>query len=51
MMGLLVFYARLGWVGGAGRVDLGLDGVVSRRTGLMTVDALLAGNGRVLERH
>ncbi len=45
-MGLLVFYAWLGWVGGAGRVDLGLDGVVPRRTGLMTVDALLAGNSR-----
>ncbi|HGW1293282.1 TPA: ABC transporter permease subunit [Klebsiella pneumoniae] len=47
MMGLLVFYAWLGWVGGAGRVDLGLDGVVPRRTGLITVDALLAGNGQV----
>ncbi|WP_201500803.1 ABC transporter permease subunit, partial [Escherichia coli] len=47
MMGLLVFYAWLGWVGGAGRVDLGLDGIVPRRTGLMTVDALLAGNGQV----
>ena len=47
MMGLLVFYAWLGWVGGAGRVDLGLDGVVPRCTGLMTVDALLAGNGQV----
>ena len=46
MMGLLVFYAWLGWVGGAGRVDLGLD-VVPRRTGLITVDALLAGNGQV----
>ncbi|VTM57440.1 dipeptide transport system permease DppB [Klebsiella pneumoniae] len=42
-----MFYAWLGWVGGAGRVDLGLDGVVPRRTGLMTVDALLAGNGQV----
>ena len=47
MMGLLVFYAWLGWVGGAGRVELGLDGVVPRCTGLMTVDALLAGNGQV----
>ncbi|KEA52307.1 ABC transporter permease [Mangrovibacter sp. MFB070] len=47
MMGLLVFYAWLGWVGGAGRLDFGLDGVVPRHTGLMTVDALLAGNGQV----
>jgi len=47
MMGLLLFYAWLGWVGGAGRLDLGLDGLVPRRTGLMTVDALLAGNSTV----
>ncbi|MGX9868784.1 ABC transporter permease [Enterobacter mori] len=47
MMGLLLFYAWLGWVGGAGRLDLGLEGLVPRRTGLMTVDALLAGNGAV----
>ena len=47
MMGLLLFYAWLGWVGGAGRLDLGLDGIVPRRTGLMTVDALLAGNSAV----
>ena len=33
--------------GGGGGVDLGLEGVVPRRTGLMTVDALLAGNGAV----
>jgi len=26
MMGLLLFYAWLGWVGGAGRLDLGLEG-------------------------
>ncbi|HAB23951.1 MAG TPA: ABC transporter permease, partial [Pantoea sp.] len=43
MIGLLLFYAHLGWVGGAGRVDFSLDGVVPRRTGLMLVDALLAG--------
>ena len=47
MMGLLVFYAWLSWVGGAGRLDLGLDGLVPRQTGLMTVDALLAGNATV----
>lgn len=47
MMGLLLFYAWLGWVGGAGRVDLGLDGIVPRRTGLLLVDALLAGNSAV----
>lgn len=44
MIGLLLFYAHLGWVGGAGRVDFSLDGIVPRRTGLLLVDALLAGN-------
>lgn len=48
MVGLLVFYAALGWVGGAGRVDLSLDGQVTRHTGLLVVDAILAGNGAVL---
>lgn len=47
MMGLLLFYAWLGWVGGAGRIDLGLDGLVPRRTGLLLVDSLLAGNSAV----
>lgn len=47
MMGLLLFYAWLGWVGGAGRIDLGLDGVVPRRSGLLLVDAVLAGNSAV----
>lgn len=47
MMGLLLFYAWLGWVGGAGRIDLGLDGMVPRRSGLLLVDALLAGNSAV----
>ncbi len=47
MMGLLLFYAWLGWVGGAGRLDMGLEGLVPRRTGLFTIDALLAGNWSV----
>ncbi|HET7837761.1 MAG TPA: ABC transporter permease [Variovorax sp.] len=47
MMGLLVFYAWLGWAGGAGRVDLPFDGVVPTRTGLLLVDSALAGNWEV----
>ena len=38
MMGLLVFYAWLGWVGGSGRVDVFYEGIVERRTGLLLVD-------------
>ncbi len=48
MMGLLVFYAWLGWVGGAGRLDMSLDGAVPTRSGLIVLDALLAGNMEVL---
>jgi len=44
MVGLLLFYAHLGWVGGAGRVDFSLDGIVPRRTGFLLIDALLVGN-------
>ncbi|TCV99863.1 peptide/nickel transport system permease protein [Biostraticola tofi] len=47
MIGLLIFYAWLGWVGGSGRVDLAFDGLVERRTGLLLVDSLLAGNKQV----
>ncbi len=44
MMGLLVFYAWLGWAGGIGRIGLGFEGLVPRRTGLLLVDCLLAGD-------
>lgn len=44
MMGLLVFYAWLNWVGGVGRIDLAFDGLVPRRTGLLLVDTALAGD-------
>lgn len=44
MMGLLVFYAWLGWAGGIGRIDLAYEGLVPRVTGLMLVDTLLAGD-------
>ncbi|KAF1023708.1 MAG: Dipeptide transport system permease protein DppB [Paracidovorax wautersii] len=44
MMGLLVFYAWLDWVGGVGRVALAFDGLVPRRTGLLLLDSALAGD-------
>jgi peptide/nickel transport system permease protein len=45
MMGLLVFYAWLGWAGGIGRVGLAHEGLVPRVSGLLLVDTLLAGDG------
>ncbi|WP_145525642.1 ABC transporter permease [Yersinia vastinensis] len=47
MMGLLVFYAWLNWVGGAGRIDMAYDGLVDRRTGLLLIDSALAGEWEV----
>lgn len=48
MMGLLVFYAWLGWAGGAGRIDLAYDGLTKRVTGILIIDAALAGEWDVL---
>ena len=43
LMALLVFYARLQWAPGPGRQGLMFDGMVDQRTGLLLVDAALAG--------
>lgn len=45
MMGLLVFYAWLGWAGGIGRIGLAFEGDVPTVTGLLTLDAIIAGDG------
>ena len=47
LVGLLVFYAKLGWVAGPGRVDFGYDGVVDPVTGLILVDSLLQGETEI----
>lgn len=44
MMGLLIFYAWLGWAGGIGRVGIAFEGTVPTVTGLLLVDSLLDGN-------
>lgn len=43
MMGLLIFYAALGWAGGTGRVDLSYDGLVRPVSGLLLLDSAMAG--------
>jgi peptide/nickel transport system permease protein len=47
LVGLLLFYAKLGWVEGPGRLDVGFDDVVPTVTGLMTVDSLIEGDSDV----
>ncbi|WP_281260120.1 ABC transporter permease [Oceaniglobus roseus] len=44
LVGLLVFYGILGWVGGPGRVGIFYVDVVPTVTGLILVDSLLDGN-------
>ena len=44
VVGLVIFYATLAWVGGPGRVDTYLDGLIEPRTGLLLVDSLLEGD-------
>ncbi|MBA8902945.1 peptide/nickel transport system permease protein [Phyllobacterium sp. P30BS-XVII] len=44
MVGLMLFYAKLGWVGGSGRLDLFYEDVVPSVTGFLLIDSLLAGD-------
>ena len=43
LMGLLLFYARLGWVEGPGRLDVFYEDLVAPRTGVLLIDSALAG--------
>lgn len=49
MMGLIIFYAWLGWAGGAGRADLAYDGLVTGPTGMLLIDSVLAGEWEIFE--
>jgi peptide/nickel transport system permease protein len=42
LMALVLFYARLDWVGGPGRIDVAYEYSVERVTGVLLVDAALA---------
>ena len=47
LVGLMLFYAKLGWVEGPGRLDVGYDDIVPTVTGLLTIDSLWAGETEV----
>lgn len=47
LVGLVVFYAGLGWVAGPGRLDIYYEGLVPTVTGLMLIDAAIAGDWEV----
>lgn len=44
LMALLLFYAKLGWVAGPGRVDIFYEDTLRPVTGLLLVDSALSGN-------
>ncbi len=44
LVGLWLFYGKLGWVGGPGRIDVGYDDLVTTRTGLLLVDSAIERN-------
>ena len=43
LMALVLFYAKLGWIGGPGRIGVAFEYSVPRVTGLLLVDAAMAG--------
>lgn len=47
LIGLFVFYGKLGWVAGTGRLDVFYQGVVTQRTGVILIDAALEGNWEI----
>ncbi len=49
LMGLLIFYGILGWVGGPGRVGIFYEDVVPSVTGMILVDSILDRNWTVLK--
>ncbi|WP_298435193.1 ABC transporter permease [uncultured Jannaschia sp.] len=44
LIGLLIFYGILGWVGGPGRLGIFYQDIVPDRTGMILVDSAIAGN-------
>jgi peptide/nickel transport system permease protein len=43
LMGLLLFYAKLGWVGGPGRIGVAYQDFVTPMTGVLMIDAAIQG--------
>ena len=43
LLGLLVFYAKLGWIAGPGRIDIAFEYNVRQVTGLLLVDSAMQG--------
>ena len=44
LVGLLIFYGKLDWVAGPGRLDVFFEDIVPQVTGVILIDSLLAGD-------
>lgn len=44
LVGLLIFYGILGWVGGPGRLDIFYEDIVPTRTGMILIDSAISGH-------
>ena len=49
MIALLIFYAKLDWVAGPGRLDVFYDGIVEPSTGILLIDAAMAGEWEIFD--
>ncbi|MFB3078901.1 MAG: ABC transporter permease [Lysobacterales bacterium] len=49
MIALLIFYAKLDWVAGPGRLDVYYDGIVEPSTGILLIDAAMAGEWEIFD--
>ena len=49
LMGLLLFYATLGWIGGPGRIDFIYEFELHQVTGFWLLDSAISGNWAVFK--
>jgi peptide/nickel transport system permease protein len=47
LVGLFIFYGKLGWVAGTGRLDVFYQGIVMPRTGVILIDSAIEGNWEI----
>ncbi len=44
---LFLFYGKLGWVSGPGRLDIGYDDIITTHTGVILIDSIIEGDWSV----
>jgi peptide/nickel transport system permease protein len=47
LVGLFIFYGKLGWVAGTGRLDVAYDDIVTARTGILLIDSAIEGEWEI----